>query len=264
MDRTDVAYLINSTPKYYYILDLHLTMLWRYAPSLKWNVYLATEEPLHPCIQHLQMKFPALQILPLTTKEESFFDSRLAASRKLPPEIRYVLPMQDDFLLEARPLEAVFKELFEVFDMNPAIHSARLMPCPGPHPDNTRFGFTNWKVLSEKDDMLFTYQATVWRRDAYEAYFLSLCKRIEPLAPQEKNRVAIQDNLAEIATGQNMLRAMGGVHLAWPREGKQSNAVYLCPWPYRPTAIVRGRLQDWAVDLAGREGVVASPGPSLK
>jgi hypothetical protein len=31
--------------------------------------------------------------------------------------------------------------------------------------------------------------------------------------------------------------------------------VYLSPWPYRPTAIVQGRLEPWAAELGKREGV---------
>ena len=44
-------------------------------------------------------------------------------------------------------------------------------------------------------------------------------------------------------------------HLAWPRTGSWSNAVYLCPWPYRPTAVTRGNLEPFAKELFQREGV---------
>ena len=39
------------------------------------------------------------------------------------------------------------------------------------------------------------------------------------------------------------------------RDGEYSNAVYRSPIPYRPTAIVRGKLEDWAKDLFKREGI---------
>jgi hypothetical protein len=51
-----------------------------------------------------------------------------------------------------------------------------------------------------------------------------------------------------------ILKSFGNIHLAWPREGAHPNAVYLCPWPYRPTAVVRGLFESWANELAKREG----------
>ena len=44
MNRQDICILINSTPKYYYLLPLHLTLIRRYAPFLHWPIYFATEE----------------------------------------------------------------------------------------------------------------------------------------------------------------------------------------------------------------------------
>jgi hypothetical protein len=83
----------------------------------------------------------------------------------------------------------------------------------------------------------------------------------EKTAPTEErqkkqNNIAIKVNLAEIHIGQSLLHIVlpGKQHIAYVREGDQPNAVYLCPWPYRPTAVVRGQLEPWAVDLAKREG----------
>jgi hypothetical protein len=45
------------------------------------------------------------------------------------------------------------------------------------------------------------------------------------------------------------------MHVGWKRAGPWSNAVYMSPWPYRPTAIVQGRLEPWAAELGKREGV---------
>lgn len=80
---------------------------------------------------------------------------------------------------------------------------------------------------------------------------------IRVIPPGSQNKLAIKVNIAEIMRGQEILFSLGKgkIHLAWPREGSHPNAVYLCPWPYRPTAVVRGNLESWAVDLANREGV---------
>lgn len=268
MERTDIAYLINTTPKYFYLLRLHITLLKRYAKGMKWPVYIATEEPNHYSIQEIQTLFPDVSILPLTQEQEGFLDSRAAACQALPSEIKYVFPIQEDFLLEARPLWGVFEHGLKILDRDSNVSSLRVMPCPGPRGKKEYYG-TNWKILQfGLDDYLFTYQASVWRRSSYQAYMdhLSTYLNSMKLSQKEKNRMAIHDNIAEVKFGQELLVSMNeaALHLAWPREGEQSNAVYLAPWPYRPTAVVRGKLMDWAVDLAARERVELSLGPSLR
>ena len=77
-----VAYVINTTPKYFYLLPLHLTCLFRYSavsPAVSPVVFLATEAPDHPDITALCTAFPQLQILPLTHANDGFFESRAAA-----------------------------------------------------------------------------------------------------------------------------------------------------------------------------------------
>jgi hypothetical protein len=257
MNRTDIAYLINTTPKYFYMLPLHLSLLQRYAPELKWPIFLATEEPGHPDILKLKECFPSLNIIPLKQEEEPFWESRLAATRRLPESIQYVFPIQEDFLLEGRPVAAVLEEAVELLDTNDSVDSLRLMPCPGPAGRET-FGETRWRVLSSAfDEYVFTYQATLWRRETYINFFKNLIIAIPSTLLTNKHKVEIQikQNIAERPVGQDILTRVSRLHLAWPREGSWPNAVYLAPWPYRPTAIVQGKIQQWARDLSEREGV---------
>jgi hypothetical protein len=264
MNSTDTCYLINTTPSYFYLLPLHITLLKRYAPTLQWPIYIATEEPTHSSLVSLQETFPDVKIIPLTQEQEGFFESRQAATRALPDTIEYVFPIQEDFLLEARPLENVFEEAFDILHVYPTIRSLRMMPCPGPRGNNL-FAGTKWHILDlQAGDMLFTYQATLWRRDAYQEYMDWLCIQTNGLNKEQKKKLAIHTNLAEIHQGQVALRDQGGIHLAYPREGPQPNAVYLAPWPYRPTAVVRGRLEPWAEELADREKIPLRTGPSFR
>ena len=259
MNRKDVAYVINTTPKYFYLLRLHLLLLQRYAPQLAWPIYLATEVPDHPEIQMLQMQFSGLRIIPLTQEQEGFLESRAAAAAALPDSIQYILPIQEDFLLEAHPLAHVLEDALRVLDEFQSIDSLRLMPCPGPK-GTERFADTEWILLDhEKDEYVFTYQATLWRRESYQTYMTSLLRWIEshypqPLAKLDKVAIQIKQNIGENAVGQSILKRETQLHLAWRREGSWPNAVYLAPWPYRPTAVVQGMLQPWARDLATREG----------
>jgi hypothetical protein len=260
MDRTDCAYLINTTPKYFYLLNLHITLLQRYAPSLAWPVYLATEAP------ELLGPLPKVTILTLPKNKSGFFESREAAVAMLPDTIKYVFPIQEDFLLEGRPMTKEITEALNIFDYDPTVMSIRLMPCPGPHALDKSYNGGIWKILDFDMEMVFTYQATLWRRAPYQTFMKSLLHKTEHLNEKQKIVAAIKVNMAEIAEGQMLLRKclnpchsvvdvsqQAQLHLAFPRSYPHPNAVYLCPWPYRPTAVVRGILEPWASELAQRE-----------
>ena len=261
MDRTDCAYLINTTPKYFYLLKLHITLLHRYAPSLAWPIYLATETP-----ELLTTPLPKVTVLRLPTNKAGFFESREAAVAMLPAHIKYVFPIQEDFLLEGRPMEKEIAEALQILDADPQVSSLRLMPCPGPNALDVSYKPQGpWKILDFDVEMVFTYQATVWRRAPYQTFMKSLLHKTEHLDERQKIVAAIKVNIAEIAEGQMLLRNLfnqglalqkeQALHLAYPRSYSHPNAVYLCPWPYRPTAVVRGTLEPWASELAQREGV---------
>jgi hypothetical protein len=239
------AYLINTTPNYFYLLPLHITLLHRYS-NIDWPIYIATEA------KALLPELPSsVNIIDLPADKEGFWDSRAEAVRRLPAHIKYVLPMQEDFLLEGRPMTDVIVKAITLMENHP-ISSMRLMPCPGPK--GLPFQDTPWlKLEYPYDYMLFTYQATLWRREDYVEFMDLLIKQVSQ-NPESQNRIAIKMNLAEIEKGQLLMKGLGKLHLAWPREGAHPNAVYLCPWPYRPTAVVRGTLEPWAAELMSREG----------
>jgi len=260
MNRTDVAYLINTTPKYFYLIQPHLILLKRYAPHCKWPIFIATEEPQHAAITAAKKAFPDITIIPLTQANEAFLESRLAGTRALPPHIEYLLPMQEDFLLEGRPIDSHIKEALEILDDSPSVSSVRLMPCPGPKGDKS-FGYTKLRILEyDEDPLVFTYQATLWRRESYDAFMSKLIEQVgrtygTRLTPKQKAEIHIKINVAETEMGHNILKQVTQLHLSYLREGSQPNAVYLASWPYRPTAVVHGILQTWAMDLGSREGI---------
>ena len=259
MDRTDIAIVVNTCPKYFYILEAFFGLLRRYGERCKWPVYLASEEPENFHVKRL-CKQHSIQQIVLNPEDSDFLQSRLAAVRALPAEIRYVLPLQEDFLLE-RPglnygaLEGALNEL----DSRHELLSVRLMPCPGS--SERPLGSSPWVPLSP-NDLLFSYQATIWRREVYENYMNMLIQNCleanKHLKPQtaEWNRFSVRSNPAETGFGIELLKRLypSGQHVCWVRKGVWANAVYWCPFPYRPTAIVQGNLQLWAVELINREG----------
>lgn len=262
MERQDVCILINSTPKYYSVAALEIVLLRRYANRLQWPIYFATEKPNHKVCQTMK-KEHGVQLIELDSVIESgFLESREAALRKLPVDIKYTLMLQDDFLLDREPMYKMLAQACSILDMDRTVASLRLMPCPGPvesdppyHPD-----MKHWKILTENDQMLFTYQATLWRRFDAHTFYKGLLDSIAKDFPaattaQEKKDIALKMNCAETHYGQEKLRSQPHLlHLAWARVGAWPNAVFLCPFPYRPTAIVKGKLEPFAEELAKREG----------
>ena len=264
MDRTDVAIVVNTCPKYFYILEAQFGLLLRYGEACKWPVYLATEKPDEYAIQMVAKKYN-VTILSLAKSHADFLESRIAAMDALPSSIQYVLPLQEDFLLERPGIDvAALTDALTQFDTNHLVQSIRLMPCPG---SSAREPFaTGWKQL-QTNDMVFSYQATLWRRQTYRDYLFRLVRRcqeeypnLQPLTP-EWNQFAVRNNPAETHIGLSLLDSMfpQAIHLCWARKASWANAVYWCPWPYRPTAIVKGVLEPWAAELIRREGFVANP-----
>ena len=261
MNRQDVCLLINSTPKYFYLLPLQLTLLRRYAPDLQWPVYFATEVPDHPIAVQLQKEFD-VHLLHLEASKAGFLESRSAALSLLPPSLTYVLPLQEDFLLDRSPDTKALLDALYILDTDRSVSSLRLMPCPGPHEsDGLYVKEKAWKLLSSKDTYIFTYQATLWRRMDLTLYFdgllTSIAKDFGTRTSEEKKYLALMNNVGENHYGQEVLKKTlpDTLHLCWPRAHSHPNAVYLCPWPYRPTAVTRGRLESFAEELFRREGV---------
>jgi hypothetical protein len=248
---SQVAYVINTTPKYFYLLRLHLILLQRYAAELEWPIFLATEvSPESTELASLTAEFPSLRIISLSSADAGFFESRLAASKQLPSNFKYIFPIQEDFLLEARPLLHVLSSAIKMMEADSDLDSIRVMPCPGP---STTEEFA-------EHEMVFSYQATIWRRVTYESFFQNILEYVETNYPgvlqnaKKSITLAVKVNLAEIHIGQTIMKNISKKHLCVRREHRWPNAVYLAPWPYRPTAVVNGVLQTWAKELGEREG----------
>ena len=253
MERSDIAYLINSCPNYYYILDLHLGLLRRYASSCKWPIYFATEEPEHKISIMLKEKY-GVNILVLEKENSSFLTSRKRALELLPENIKYVIPMQEDFLLERYINTNLIEESLEILDKEEGIDifCIRYMPCPGPHKDNINYRY-NWKHISNKDTYRFCFQASMWKRNECQEWYSAICNEVQKRGRKE---LELKMNIAENEIGQSLFLSLfkHKFIIGYIRDHKEPNAVYMSPWPYRPTAIIKGVLQPFAIELAEREG----------
>jgi hypothetical protein len=263
MDRTDCCILVCSTPKYYYILPLFFKLLRRYAASLRWDVILATEVPENPVCTFVASNY-AVQLLPIPEESKGFLESRLAALRLVRNDYSYCLPLQDDFLLEMPMNDRAISSVLDYMDSKMGVVSARCMPCPGPSAEAPFVAVEGWKQLDAKTDAIgFTFQATLWKIGPLTAWYERVCARLEAMCPQRlgqtdrRREIEIKENIAENRDGQADFWRWSDEkdydHIALERAGPWPNAVYLSPFPYRPTAIVGGRFEPWAQELARRE-----------
>lgn len=238
------------------MLPIHFALVRRYAPFMK-HLFLATEVPDHPVCVAVAKDY-GVKLIPLDIRDAGFLESRAAALSAL-LQFKYVFPVQEDFLLD-RPADQQAME--EALSFLGEVVSVRLMPCPGPK--GAVFDeYPRWAAIKpETDTYGFTFQATLWTTRMCYKWYEAICQKLEedyPFAttsPDQRRHVEIRMNIAENADGQRFFwKFFKGFHLGWRRAGPWPNAVYLSPWPYRPTAIVKGRLEPWATELATREGI---------
>ena len=209
-----------------------------------------------------------MELLRLKKEEAGFLDSRAAALKALAVTGRflYVIPMQEDFLLDRMPDWGSITEAISMLESSGnIIASVRLMPCPGPKGPLMKASPVWAGITSTTDTYGFTFQATIWRLDSCVMWYKALTEKLEkewPVAttPHDKRiTVEVRGNFAENAEGQRFFWKFFAerkqIHIGYIRAGPQSNAVYMSPWPYRPTAIVGGKLEPWAEELAKREMV---------
>jgi hypothetical protein len=169
--------------------------------------------------------------------------------------------MQEDFLLDRQPDVPALKDALDLLSKQSHVASVRLMPSPGPAGPAYK-GFA--RITPETDHYGFTFQATLWKLETCLAWYTAITEELEAAWPKAttrpEKRIAVETryNFAENPDGQKFFWKLfdrrDEVHIGWKRAGPWRNAVYLSPWPYRPTAIVQGKVEPWAVELAEREG----------
>jgi len=210
----------------------------------------------------------AVKLLAIPEESKGFLESRLAALKRIMYDYNYCFPLQDDFLLEMPMNSEAIAKVLNCMDKTMSTVSARCMPCPGPSKEsdfsNTYDNIPEWKIITKKKDPFgFTFQATLWKTRPLFHWYERICEKLDSLCPKEqqarRKEIELRENLAENGIGQKEFWTWTDEkdyeHIAFERVGPWPNAVYLSPFPYRPTAIVRGKLEPWAEDLAKREGI---------
>ena len=257
--------LVNTTPKYMPYAEVQIACIRRYAQALDEIPIFIASEQRPKAGSHLEriLKLKNTFHIFLQEEESGFLESRLAGVGYLPEDVEYVLPLQEDFWLDRAPDYNKLSEAINIFKMDQRVQSIRLMPSPGPHLNDEAYRGP-WKIIGKADIYKFTYQATLWRIDAYRSFLEQILKsasrsfRSSGLPSDHWSKYCIRANVAENLDGQALFSdlCMGPnkLHLSIERSHSKPNAVFMAPWPYRPTAVVQGSLEPWAKEFAKREG----------
>lgn len=258
--------LINTTPKYMPLVDVQVACIRRYARGLdSIPIFLATEMPVSNFYVDRILSNTNVHYMSLQKDESEFIESRLAATSYIPDEYDYILPLQDDFWLDRAPDYKLIEDAINILKTDPKVQSIRMMPSPAASSFAETYGGRGpWKILDQADAYKFTFQATLWRKKPYMDFLEVILKRASKdfedsgLPRSDWSKFCVRINVAENMKGQatfnEVCMGQGRIHLCIERPGRQANAVFLSPWPYRPTAVVHGKLEPWAIDFAYREG----------
>ena len=248
-----VCVLVNSCPKYNKLAVASCCFIRRYASVLTWPVYLATagldEE------QKGLLMAAGINMIEQGSENADFLESRIEALRVLRDTFGYVLLLQDDFFLDRSPSYEALEEAVAIMTTNPEIVCTRLMPCPGPTGDIV---VGKWREIVVDPYCYFSLQAAVWSVPWLMRFFEGVIRRATPEMkkyPQySRNQYWLLVNPCETGIGTDVAVELGGRFVGFSRAGRWPNAVYLSPWPYRPTAVEKGVIQPWAQEMLKREG----------
>lgn len=252
------------------LVEVQVTCIRRYAKELDdIPIFLATEmNSSSPLVERI-LRLHNIHHILLQKHESEFLESRVAAVKYIPPEYEFILPLQEDFWLDRRPDLISLNEAIVILHSDKKVKSVRLMPSPGPHISDIVYN-GRWKILSEADEYKFTFQATMWRSSVYLNFLEEIIRTARytfdssNLSNTQWSKYCVSINVAENYNGQKVFSDTSmnadSIHLSIDREHRGQNAVYMAPWPYRPTAVVRGKLEPWAKEFALREGFTTVEG----
>lgn len=262
-NQTRTCILVNSCQKYSYILHPFFIMWKRWWKDCDLPMFLACDGNLHEFREEYDIN---------TIEQEEdygFVEGRVHALKKL-EQYDNVIMLQDDFIIERNVDNKMICLLIDIMNKEKDIACIRLMPCPGPSGKYYTFNNVNFREFKEDSWCRFSYQASLWNRKYYIRFFEELIDSIKTniyntYSSEDSynminnksywNYLWVRVNIAESPFARTILNKYPEKLLGVIRDGDEPNAVYRSPIPYRPTAIVKGKLEEWAKELFKREGI---------
>ena len=218
--------VISSTPKYSYIWEPFFKMLYKYWKTPP-DIYFISSGKC----SFLNEKYD-INVYE-TASDLGFLGGYLHVLNDIKSMYSTFICMQDDFIIQKNvntELLSLYRDILE----DTTIGCIRLMPCPEPKGNIHKFNTVTLKEVVKNDDYSFSFQSCMWNIE----FFIRLCTECKDM-----NTWLIEPYLSNKLTKTNKLL------LGYIRESSHRDAVLQSPVPYRPTAIVRGKLQDWAKQL---------------
>jgi hypothetical protein len=252
---SSICVLINTCPKYNDIAIASCVLIRRYAPALEWPIFLASSS--FEAYHKTELEELKINVIEQTVEENAdFIKSRIHALHKL-KDFSNVLFLQEDFLLDREPMYLALEEAARILQEDASVKCVRLMPCPAPTGLSYKNGQTTnpWSIIDPTPNAYFSFQASIWNIDWLHIFFERLLLDFQKNERKiSANKYWLLINPAEKTTGMIIALDIGGKFIGYERKGNWPNAVFLSPWPYRPTAVEKGNIQSWASDFLEREG----------
>jgi hypothetical protein len=99
MDRDDIAYVVQTCRRDFYLLDLHFTLLLKYGAQIKWPKYvLCTDEAHYSQQANFYEKYPGIYAI-------QYLD-------QIPAKIKYICLTHSEVFLEEEPCADIIEKAF--------------------------------------------------------------------------------------------------------------------------------------------------------
>ena len=224
----EASIFISSTSKYSFIWDTFFTLLRKNWENCPYEIHFISEGNTDYLKDKYNINVEKIE------KDLGFLEGYRYLCQKYKDKYSHFILLQDDFLIEKKVNQDILDKYFEILKSNENIGFIRTMPCPGPKGEQKMFGDVKLGKINKNEDYSFCYQSSFWNSD----YFLSFS--IIPKTNPWKSEIYLANKMKNCKEKENW---------GFIRPFKESHAVYESPIPYRPTAIVKGKLQDWAKKL---------------
>mgnify|MGYP001162685253 FL=1 len=152
--------LVASTHKYSYIWESFFGLLEKFWPDYPQVLFMSDGDP-----HFLAKKYKRVRIFNLD-KDLGFLESYEYMLDFV--DTPTVILLQEDFLIE-RPVNVkLIEDLIETMRENRDIGYIRCTPCPGPRGNAIQYPRVMLGQFDLRQDYLFSFQSTIWRRTFLE------------------------------------------------------------------------------------------------
>ena len=227
VNRENTAIFISSTPKFSFIWDTFFTFLRKHWTDCPYPIYFVSEGNPDYLKDKYNINVEKLE------KDLGFLEGYRYLCNKYRNKYHNFILLQDDFLIERSVNQPLISKYEKIMYENENIGFIRMMPSPGPKGERKMFGDIELGKIRKKENYSFSYQTSVWNLDYFYDFTAPSKFRWDDLNMSRKMRTD----------------RSGKENWGFIRPFKEWNAVYESPIPYRPTAILKGKVMDWAKHL---------------